>query len=333
MTSELRVSRLLLSFVFCIAASVAARASPTIERLDPKLDAIVSGSPAIEPLYSDTKGFMEGPTWVKGKPGYLIFADIPGNTLYRVDGKNHVSPLLRDIQVGHDGAFFDAPRGRYMVGPNGTTLAPDGRLVFCVFGGGRIESLDLRNGKRKILVAEAEGKPLAHPNDLAFGPGGDLYFTTDPAVYRLHNGKAERVTENIAPNGIAFSPDQRLMYTTDDPNRLVVYDVGTDGLLNHQRPFATLAGDIAVGHVDGVKVDHNGNVFAVGPEGVWILTPDGRHIGTIHAPVKRFSNLEFGGEHGDLLFLTAPEGVYRLRLRPRRGAHATPALPAPHGAH
>lgn len=307
------------SAMLCVVASIAARASPAVERLDPNLDAIISGSPTIERLYSDPSGFMEGPTWAKGKPGYLIFADIPGNTLYRIDGKDHVSTLLTDIQVGHDGAFFDAARGRYMAGPNGTTLAPDGRLVFCVFGGGRIESLDLRNGKRQILVAEADGKPLAHPNDLAFGPRGDLYFTTDTAVYRLHNGNAERVTENIAPNGIAFSPDQRLMYSTDDPNRLVVYDVGADGLLNHQRPFATLAGDIGVGHVDGVKVDRNGNVFAVGPQGIWILTPDGRHIGTIHAPVKRFSNLAFGGERDDLLFLTAPEGVYRLRLRPPRG--------------
>lgn len=300
--------------LLCMTA--AARAAPTVERLDSKLDAIISGSPAIERVYSDASGFMEGPTWVRGKPGFLIFADIPGNTLYRVDAKDHVTPLLTDIQTGHDGAFFDAPRARYMVGPNGTTLSPDGRLVFCVFGGGRIESLQIKTGKRHVLVSEAEGKALAHPNDLAFGPGGDLYFTTDPAVYRLHNGIAERVTENIAPNGIAFSPDQRLMYTTDDPNRVVVYDVDADGGLSRQRLFATLAGDIAVGHVDGVKVDRNGNVFAVGPEGIWILTPAGQHIGTIHAPVKRFSNLEFGGDRGNLLFLTGPEGVYRLRLRP-----------------
>ncbi len=291
-------------------------AAPAVERLDPKLDAIISGDATIERLYSDPSGFFEGPTWVPGKPGFLIFADIPGNTLYRVDDKDKVSKLLSGIQTGHDGAFFDAPRGRYMVGPNGTTLAPDGRLVYCVFGGGRIESLDLRSHKREVVVSEADGKPLEHPNDLVFGPGGDLYFTTDPAVYRLHQGKAHRVTDKIAPNGLAFSPDRRLLYATDDPNRLVVYDVGADGELSHPRPFATLSGDVAVSHVDGVRVDRQGNVFAVGPEGIWILTPDGQHIGTIHAPDKRFSNLEFGGAHADILFLSAPEGIYRLRLKP-----------------
>jgi gluconolactonase len=309
-----RLSALLVSATCCLVASVSA-AAQTVERLDKRLDAILSVNATLERWYSDPSGFLEGPTWVKGRPGYLIFADIPGNTLYRVDGKDRVRPLLTDIQLSHEGAFFDAPRGRYMVGPNGTTFAPDGRLVYCVFGGGRIESLDLHNGKRDVMVSEADGKPLAHPNDLAFGPGGDLYFTTDPAVYRLHQGKAERVTDGIKPNGIAFSPDQRLMYTTDDPDRLVVYDVEADGTLSHQRAFATLTGDVAVSHVDGVKVDHHGNVFAVGPEGIWILTPDAHHVGTIHAPVKRFSNLEFGGAHADQLFLTGPEGVYRLRLK------------------
>jgi gluconolactonase len=300
---------LVLSFAHCNAAeSISA-----VERLDPRLDAIISGNPPIVTLYTDSRGFFEGPTWVKGSPGYLIFADIPGNTLFRVDADGRVTTLLTDIQVGHQGAFFDAPRGRYMVGPNGTTLGPDGRLVYCVFGGGRIESLDLRTGKRRIVVSKAEGKPLAHPNDLAFGPGGDLYFTTDPAVFRLHAGKAQRVTAGIAPNGIAFSPDQRLMYTTDDPNRLVVYDVAPNGRLTNRRPFATLAGDINVGHVDGVKVDKKGNVFAVGPEGIWIISQDGQHLGTIHAPGKRFSNLEFGDEY-KTLYLTAPEGVYRMSL-------------------
>jgi gluconolactonase len=300
----------------CTLVGPPCSAAPSVERLDPKLDAIISESAMLERLYVDEKGFFEGPTWIKGKSGYLIFADIPGNTLYRIDGKDHVTPLLTDIQSGNEGSFFDKPRGRYMVGPNGTTLAPDGRLAYCVFGGGRIESLDLKTRERAVLVAEADGKPLAHPNDLVYGPGGELYFTTDTAVYRLHRGEAQRVTDTIAPNGLAFSPDQRLMYATDDPNRLVVYDVGADGSLTNQRPFATLAGDVQVSHVDGVRVDRHGNVFAVGPQGIWILTSDGRHIGTIHATGKRFSNLEFGGAHAGELFLTAPEGLYRLRLKP-----------------
>ena len=77
--------------------------------------------------------------------------------------------------------------------------------------------------------------------------------------------------------------------------------------------------------MDGVKVDKEGNVWAVGPGGVWILTADGRHIGTIRAPVARFTNLAFGGDEGSILFLTAPEGVYRLQLASSRGkpqAHA-----------
>jgi gluconolactonase len=290
-------------------------AQSAVERLDPALDALIAPDATLETLHHDPRGFFEGPTWIPGNPGHLVFSDIPGNTLYRVDAEGHAAPLLTGVQQGEKGAFFDQERQRYMLGPNGTTLSPDGReLVYCVFGGNRIEALDLHTNRRRIVVRENDASPLPHPNDLAFGPHGDLYFTTDKTLFRLHGSQLESMTSDPNPNGIAFSKDLHRMYATSHPDRIIAYEVLPDGHVAPGHTFVTMQGDLQDGFVDGVKVDGRGNVYAVGPGGVWVLSPDGKHLGTIRAPFKRFSNLTFGEPGDAALFLTAPEGVYRLRL-------------------
>jgi hypothetical protein len=89
----------------------------------------------------------------------------------------------------------------------------------------------------------------------------------------------------------------------------VRFEVRADGSIGDGKIFVDMSLDDPEGHlkdlsprsggfVDGMKVDKNGNVFAVGPGGVWALTPEGRHIGTIRAPIARFTNLALGGTMG-----------------------------------
>src|SRR6202521_6278471 len=65
----------------------------SVVRLDPGLDALVSPDAKVE-LVKGGFGFTEGPVWVqKGKSGYLLFTDIPGNVIYKLtpeDGKASV---------------------------------------------------------------------------------------------------------------------------------------------------------------------------------------------------------------------------------------------------
>ena len=65
--------------------------------------------------------------------------------------------------------------------------------------------------------------------------------------------------------------------------------------------------------LDGVKVDRNGNLYVSGPGGLWILSPEGKHLGTIIAP-KHPHNMAWGDEDGKTLYLCARSGLYRMRL-------------------
>jgi gluconolactonase len=65
--------------------------------------------------------------------------------------------------------------------------------------------------------------------------------------------------------------------------------------------------------IDGIKVDREGNVYVCGPGGIWILSPDGEHLGTLRLPESPH-NLTFGDEDSRTLYVTALTSVYRLRL-------------------
>src|SRR5205085_2000476 len=70
-----------------LASSYASAQSTTdkaVVRLDPALDALVSADAKVE-LVKSGFGFTEGPVWVqKGREGYLLFTDIPGNVIWKL---------------------------------------------------------------------------------------------------------------------------------------------------------------------------------------------------------------------------------------------------------
>ncbi len=104
-------------------------------------------------------------------------------------------------------------------------------------------------------------------------------------IYRLRpDGELELlVRDQTRPNGIALSPDETTLYVanSDAENKVwMAYDLDVDGASN-ARVFYDVNDQTADGAVDGMKVDMAGNVFATGPGGVWIITPDGTHLWTI----------------------------------------------------
>ena len=86
-----------------------------------------------------------------------------------------------------------------------------------------------------------------------------------------------------------------------------------DGTIANGRVFFDMSSEEAPGGPDGMKVDQKGNVYAPGPGGVWIISPDGKHLGSILFP-ERIANLAFGDADGKTLYLTARTSVYRIAL-------------------
>jgi len=94
----------------------------------------------------------------------------------------------------------------------------------------------------------------------------------------------------------------------------MVCDVLNDGSLENGRVFADVTDDEAQGVPDGLKVDTHGNLWGTGPGGIWVFSPDGRHLGSIQ-PNERPANLTFGGPDDMTLFMTAQIGLYRIQTK------------------
>ena len=295
----------------------------TVVRIDPALDAIVPQSATIEKL-ADGFQFIEGPLWFP--EGHLWFSDVVGNVV-RQWSPSGVTEILRP--GGYDGS--DAPAGSY-IGPNGMVADRDGAVLLCQHGNRRIARIT-PDRQVSTHVDRYEGKRLNSPNDLVYKSDGSLYFTDppyglvgqdkDPAkelpfngVYRLAGGKLQLLVRDLTrQNGIALSPDEKVLYVanSDESRKLWMrYDVRPDGTVANGKVFYDVTAQTEAGLPDGMKVDANGNVYATGPGGVWIFSPDGKHLGTIK-PAETPANCGWGDD-GKTLYMTAQTGLYRIKL-------------------
>jgi gluconolactonase len=123
------------------------------------------------------------------------------------------------------------------------------------------------------------------------------------------------VTKELSgPNGVAFSPDERFLYVGDwDPKRKVVmrYDLATEPAKGEV--FFDMTAAAGEDAIDGLKVDREGNVYVSGPGGLWILSPSGKHLGTI-VPPEQPHNMAWGDADARTLYMTAHTSIYRIRL-------------------
>lgn len=297
-----------------------------VERLDPALDAIVPSEPRIERLASGFL-FTEGPVWVRDG-GYLLFSDPNNNLIYRWTPDGSLS--IYRTHSGYSG--FDI--GEYgQPGSNGLTLDRDGRLTINQHGNRRVVRLE-KNGQLTVLADHYEGKRLNSPNDLVYKSDGALYFTDPPfglpkffddprkelrysGVFRVRDREIQLVTKDLrGPNGLAFSPDEKYLYVDNwDLKKAVImrYEVQADGTLANGAVFVDATGSPGDDAWDGMKVDQKGNLYVSGPGGLWIISAEGKHLGTI-VPPEHPHNLAWGDDDGRTLYLTSQTGLYRIRL-------------------
>lgn len=332
--NALAVASLAVSFT-SIASAQDSVNYPTIGEVvrdDTAIDSLIAQWTPIQVLSSGFE-WSEGPVWVPAQgnePGYLLFSDIPRNSIMKwVEGKG-VSLFLKPAGYTGQVEYGNEP------GSNGLLLDTQGQLVACEHGDRRVSVLTNGGGKR-TLVDNYEGKRLNSPNDATFKSNGDLYFTDPPyglpkqyddsrreldfcGVYRLSkDGKLNLLTKEMTrPNGIAFSPDEKTLYVAQsDPEAAIwkSFPVKTDGTLGEGKLFYDATENFKKGLPglpDGMDVDSKGNVFATGPGGVYVFNPSGKLLGRISTGEKT-ANCKFGGPNGDQLYMTADMYICRIQ--------------------
>jgi gluconolactonase len=309
--------------MLALVGAACAWAGP-VERMDPALDRLISTTSPLVPLKRQPDGFFEGPSWVGGRRGFLVISSIPDNQLLKVDRRGIVGILVRDVvrHPSEDAIHDSLYTNRTLVGSNGTAAVGSHSLLVARFGGTGIERIDLSTGKRTVIASGTGKTPFQEPNDIVIGPRGDAYFSAKEGLFRLR-GKKVTLLRSMHANGLAFTPDGKALYATDGVTKIIKIAINPDGSAGAVEPFVDTQADPTNDEfVDGMKVDSSGNLWAVGPGGVWIIDPDGHLLGRILAPVvqmptgahHRFTNLEFGGSDGMTLFLTAPGGIYSIQL-------------------
>lgn len=272
------------------------------------LEEILTPNTKVEKIAEGFK-FTEGPVW--HPDGFLLFSDIPANTIYKwqPEGKTEI---------------FRQPSGN----ANGNALDPLGRLITAEHDNRRL-SLTEKDGQIVTLVSHYQGKRLNSPNDLTVKSDGSIYFTDPPfgikseqeelgfyGVYRLApDGTLTLLVDDfVRPNGIVLSPDETKLYVNDsEKGEIRVFDVKADGMLEQGRLFAELKPPSKEGAADGMKVDVEGNVYSTGAGGVWIFSPKGELLGIIETPEPP-ANLAWGNGDYQTLYITARNSIYRIRL-------------------
>ena len=317
-----------------------------IVRADPRFDKLIPKDAKIEVLAS---GFTwsEGPVWVTPRSGasletggYLLFSDVPENTIFKWTEKDGLSIFLKPSGYTGVGTYSDER------GSNGLTIDGRGQLIACEHGDRRVSIMPLDgSGGKRTLADNYHGKRFNSPNDVVAHTDGSYYFTDPPyglpkrendpsresegfGVYRIAPGRGNApgavslVTNELTrPNGIALSPDQKTLYVAQsDADRPVImaYPLQADGSVGKGRVVfgaEELKKQGLSGGFDGMKVDRAGNLWATGPGGVLVLSPTGDFLGHIKTGVAT-ANCAWGDD-GTTLYITADMYLCRVKTSAR----------------
>ncbi len=302
-----------------------------IERLDPAIDELLAEDAKIQVLAG---GFTwcEGPVWISDPAGgHLLFSDIPRNSIYRWSQAGGIELFMQPS--GYTGVSYYGLEP----GSNGLAVDSQGRLLACEHGDRRLSILTKGGGKR-TLVDAFEGRRLNSPNDLVLHSNGAIFFTDPPyglperaedprreldfcGIFRLDpSGTLALLTKQLArPNGIGLSPDQKTLYVAQsDPQNAIwmSFPVNDDLTLGEGKTFYDATDQ--VGHLpglpDGLCVAASGHIWASGPGGIYVFTPEGKLIGRLLTG-QRTSNCTLGGPDAKTLYITADSFLCRVQLK------------------
>jgi gluconolactonase len=294
-----------------IAVIIAALALPVAAQMPAGIPGVLAPGVTSE-LVQEGYVFTEGP--VGAADGGLYFSDIRVSKTYFLDPGGKISVARESTN-----------------GANGLALTRDGELLFAEGDGKRITKRN-RDGTIAVLTEGPPGAPLLAPNDLIVDAKGGIYFT-DPGprpvvpgrptyVYYLPAGAKTPILVDGAvprPNGLTLTNDGKTLIVDDTLNPTVfAYDVQPDGSVKNKRALLQLR-DIPSGAesgADGMAIDRDDRLYITTVAGVQVFDAKGQYLGTIKAG-RQAANAAFGGPDKQTLYLTAREGLYRVKTLAR----------------
>src|SRR4029077_7535320 len=270
-------------------------------------------SPGVEPeLVQEGFTFTEGP--VGAPDGGLYFTEIGVSRIHSLDAAGKITTLYEQTN-----------------GANGLALNKAGEL-FAAEGDGKRISMRNRDGALMVLTDNVEGKPLLAPNDLILDSKGGIYFT-DPGprpvvpgrptyLCYLPPGAKQAILLDGAvgrPNGLTLTRNGETLIVDDTiGNTVFAYDVQPDGKVKGKRAFAELH-DIPAGKesgADGLALDDRDRLYSTTLTGVQVFDAKGGYLGTIKLG-RQPANVAFAGPGRQTLYITAREGLYRVKMLSR----------------
>jgi gluconolactonase len=313
-----------LGLLTAVILSISSVQGQTIERLDPALDALIAADAKLELIIDLGEGAsVEGGVWKEDASspdsGYFLFSNRGPRQISRW------SPTT-ELAMAHDLQKLLPDMEAESSSSSGTALDPEGRLVFCAGASHSVIRIE-PDGTPTVLAHLTNGLPLHRPNDIVIKNNGSIFFTDNsrdetgkvpPAVYLIKDDKMTQIIKGggiSGPNGITLSPDGKVLYVNNSPTGSVYrYDVLADDAVANEKLFIDMSGRKEEGTTDGIKTDANGNIYNTGPGGVWIISPEGKHLGTIRTP-ERLTNLAFGGKDGKTLFLAGHQMLFHIQVK------------------
>lgn len=255
-------------------------------------------------LIQDGFAFTEGPT--ADKEGNIYFTDQPNNRIWKYDLSGKLSIFMENA-------------GR----ANGLYIDNSGGIIACADEHNQLWRI---NGETiQKLATHYQDTLFNGPNDVWVAPNGFIYFTDpyyqrsywtrkapDLKVQALYLYKEDqqviRLDERYKrPNGIVGTPDGRYLYVADiGDDKTYRYTIKKNGELRDRRLFVHQGSD-------GMTIDKQGNLYLTG-NGVTIYNQQGRKIGHIPVPAKWTANVCFGGRNSDILFITASDKVFAIKI-------------------
>ena len=320
--------------LFCLVSCAEKQHNFTIEIIDGEALQLIDPNIEIE-VIGEGFEWTEGPVWVE-EGRYLLFSDIPNNTVFKIDADGELSTYLKPSGYLGNDDYGNEP------GSNGLLLNRKGELVLMQHGERRVAKMNatLTDPKPEysVLADTFDGRRFNSPNDGVYDALGNLYFTDPPyglpkqmddpnkeldfqGVYCLKaSGEVVLVDKLTRPNGIAFSPDGRQLYVAvSDPGHAVWYryDMVAPGKVENKHLFYDATNLIGQegqqGLPDGMKMHSKGYLFATGPGGLFIFNRDGNPIARVYTG-QATANCAFSTDE-KTLFITADDYVLKLNLK------------------
>ncbi|MDH5609162.1 MAG: SMP-30/gluconolactonase/LRE family protein [Cyclobacteriaceae bacterium] len=303
----------------------------SIDRLNPAINELIPEGAEIEILASGFR-WSEGPLWVEDQQ-FLLFSDVPANTVYKWTEADSVTVFLSPSGYLGDSLNKREP------GANGLALDLQGRLLLCQHGERQLARMAADwtspSPTYEAITSQYEGKRFNSPNDVVVHSAGYYFFTDPPygldewdtkeldfqGVYKTDEwGNMILLVDTLTrPNGIGLAPDERTLYigvSDGDRARYYAYSLDKKGLVIRGKVLldvTALAKKENMGVPDGLTVDSKGNLFATGPGGVLVISPEGVHLGTIRTG-QPTANCAFSTDES-VLYITANMHLMRVKLR------------------